>query len=74
MTPQKKAEEIVNQFYHNNTDYIDSNKDARESAVTCAMIMCDEILKTGLVNSLNLNPRINNQEYWIQVRKELDNF
>lgn len=72
MRPQQKAVELVSEFYHNNTDYIDSNEDAKESAVTCAILCVNEILNIGLNYSLNHSPNINNQEYWFQVKKELE--
>lgn len=68
MTPREKAKELFDTFYGNNTDYIDSNKDAEESAITCALIAVEEIIKS----LTPVNGRTINGEYWQEVKKELE--
>jgi len=74
MTSKEKAEYLVNEFYHNNTDYIDSNSAAKESAITCAIIHVDEVIKLGTndegIMAFNTTGDYN---YLLQIREELEN-
>lgn len=62
MTPREKANHLINEFYDNNTDYIDSNKDAKECAITSAIICVEKIIE--------INPNIS---FWHEVKLELEN-
>jgi hypothetical protein len=75
MTPKEKAEELFNKFYPRATSYSSDRKNQNENAKQCALIAVDEIIKAipcredyggdGWV-------LIENTEYWIEVKDELE--
>ena len=65
MTKEEKAKELFNEYY----SYLKANlmydEEAREDAKQCVLIAVDEV-----INNLPLISEI--QEYWKQVKQEID--
>jgi hypothetical protein len=65
MTPKEKAIELVEKFYPRATSYSLDRKNQNENAKQCALILVDEIYSNCADPSKN--------DYWIEVKNELDN-
>ena len=65
MNTVDKAEQLVKVYYKNATDFMDSNKEAREASITFALVCVEEIL-----NLYKDNWNIDNS-YWNEVKEEL---
>jgi hypothetical protein len=65
MTPKEKAEELVNK-YKNSIILFDDNIDSKK----CALIAINEMTKYNV--NIYHNDRIKD-EYWKQVKKEINN-
>ena len=65
MTSKEKAEELFNKFYPRATSYSSDRKNQKDNAKQCALIAVDEIYSNCADASKN--------DYWIEVKNELDN-
>ena len=74
MTPKEKAKELVNKFiahaYHNNNEL-----QCKDHAKQCALIVVDEILKSGCTLPSGKTYYGCNEEateYWQEVKHEIE--
>ena len=65
MNTVDKAKQLVRIYYINATDFMDSNREAREASRTFALVCVEEIL-----NLYKDNWNIDNS-YWNEVKEEL---
>lgn len=67
MTPKEKAEELVKKCYNNATDFIDSNKAAKEASIIFSLIVVNEIME---IKSVERDIKLYN--FWWSVVQELE--
>jgi hypothetical protein len=68
MTPNQKAEELINKFIFHTEKYNDGWIESdRNAAKVCALIVVDEIIITL---AEDINPLVN---YWFKVKLEIEN-
>ena len=69
MTPQEKAQELVNRF----APYVDTfHKGILENAKQCALIAVDEVLNDDWFIP-NREDSLARKKYWEEVKKEINN-
>jgi hypothetical protein len=71
MTPQEKAQELVDKFRNEITSFLGDNM-KKINAKKCALIAVDELIKIHylLTNTNDTSPSIN---YWKEVKQEIQN-
>ena len=68
MTPNEKAKDLVDKFYHHGMATITTKRQAHNDAKQCALIAVEEILK-------EVTPKISyihQHEYWQEVKNEIE--
>lgn len=65
MTPKEKADELISKFL----DPICYMPAAKKHAI----IVVDEILNLKMIGAMGREDRYNEYEFWLEVRKELEN-
>lgn len=77
MTPKEKAKELIQKYYkikldfiyvHDNDSYVGNENMTYKSAVKCAIIAVDEIIKANPYSAV-MNSTI---RFWQQVKTELE--
>jgi len=69
MTPEKKAEELVESYYSTIMSFLSDNM-KWENSKKCALITVDEIL--NVVKEYTIEPIIFDINYWQEVKKEIE--
>jgi len=69
MTPEKKAEELVESYYSTIMSFLSDNM-KWENSKKCALITVDEIL--NVVKEYTIEPIIFDIDYWQEVKKEIE--
>ena len=72
MTPQQKANELLNKFYNYVFNPESHKDDNLKWAKECALICVDEIIEQNNLWISQTGCGTNN--YWIEVKKEINNF
>ena len=67
MTPKDKANELIDTFRMNVLDYEGCSINTHK-AIQCALIVVDEIFKTGYLEGTTLSI---NKKYWQEVKQEI---
>ena len=75
MTPQEKAEDLINSFYYslpNNGSEVglNSTTERYKEAIQCALIAVDEIIKT--IEYSSQADEMSKTSYWEQIKKEIE--
>ena len=75
MTPQEKAENLINSFYYslpNNGSEVglNSTTERYKEAIQCALIAVDEIIKT--IEYSSQADEMSKTSYWEQIKKEIE--
>ena len=67
-----KAEQLVRIYYINATDFMDSNREAREASITFALVCVEEILgESKLLEEIHGQYYSSRIKYWNEVKQEL---
>jgi len=69
MTPEKKAEELVESYYSTIMSFLSDNM-KWENSKKCALITVDEIL--NVIKEYTIEPIIFDINYWQEVKKEIE--
>ena len=73
MTTKKKAKELFDKYYPLASSYVD---DRHGVAKQCAKIAVEEILKNSVMNysgsDFSNNEILSDIDYWIEVKKEIN--
>ncbi len=69
MTPEKKAEELVESYYSTIMSFLSDNM-KWENSKKCALITVDEIL--NVIKEYTIEPIIFDIDYWQEVKKEIE--
>lgn len=70
LTPEEKAQELVNKYYHLFSVELENTIDYRE-AKQCALILVDEIINTLIIDPIRVNNKYQTTNYWQDVKKEI---
>jgi len=75
MTPQEKAEDLINSFYYslpNNGSEVglNSTTERYKEAIQCALIAVDEIIKT--IEYSSQADEMSKTSYWEQIKTEIE--
>jgi len=75
MTPQEKAEDLINSFYYslpNNGSEVglNSTTERYKEAIQCALIAVDEIIKT--IEYSSQADEMIKTSYWEQIKTEIE--
>ena len=72
MNTVDKAEQLVRIYYRNATDFMDSNREAREASITFALVCVEEILgESKLLEEIYGQHYSSRIKYWKEVKEEL---
>ncbi len=74
MEPKAKAYELVHKFKMIDESEIYGDRLGKEPAKECAIITVDEILSLRMIGSIGrgMDEQMNELEFWIAVRKEIE--
>jgi hypothetical protein len=77
MTPKEKAQELYFKFYSKIPSIQDEGEMQDEASKQCALILVDEILKNSVnynaYDGVDGNDIWSDNEYWIEVKKDIEN-
>ena len=69
MTPQQKAQELVNKYYYHSKCNLLSPFEAKN----CALIAVDELLEATKRYDYTLGPNPSYNDYWLKVKYQIEN-